>query len=284
VSSSFPERPVTVHAALAAARRLIGPVDARVLMTALLGCDAACLVAHGETPLAAEQALTYEDWVSRRARGEPVAYLTGRREFYGRTFRITPAVLIPRPETELLVEIALAWLRGRERPAVLDLGTGSGCIALTLAAECAGAHITGVDCSEAALAVARGNARALGVEGVTWRLGHWFEAVQRERYDLVVANPPYISGDDPHLKEGDLRYEPVAALTPGGDGLGAIRTIVSAARNHLNPGGALWVEHGHDQGPACRALLEACGYVEVGTHRDLAGMERVTGGRAQENG
>lgn len=270
---------LTVQSALAQARRRIDGVDARVLLCDVLGRDAAYLIAHGDAGLTAEQALTYDARVARRADGEPVAYIIGRREFYGRMFRVTPDVLIPRPETELLVDVALHTLRGMIHQRVLDLGTGSGCVALTLAAECAGAHVTGVEASQAALDVARANAAAMSLQGVEWRVSDWFHAVSADRYDLIVSNPPYIADGDEHLEQGDLRYEPRAALTPGGDGLDAIRRIVRDSVDHLVPGGWLWFEHGHDQGPACRALLQQLGYDAIATHRDLAAIERVTGGK-----
>lgn len=270
--------PTTVQAALARARRRIGAVDARVLLCGVLKRNAAALLAHDDDVLAPEQVLTYETLVNRRARGEPVAYLVGTREFYGRMFDVTPDVLIPRPETELLIECAVLELTGRSGARVLDLGTGSGCIAITLALELAGAHITGVESSKAALAVAQSNARALGV-AVDWRVSDWYSAVEGERYELIVANPPYIAGSDPHLAQGDLRFEPRGALTPEGDGLDAVRRIVDGAPRHLVPGGVLLFEHGYDQGAACRALLRQAHYRDIATHRDLAGIERVSGGR-----
>ena len=272
-----PARAHTLQAALAAARLRIGAVDARVLLAALTGRDAAYLIAHAAEEFAAEQALTYDRWVARRAAGEPVAYIVGWREFYGRRFRVTADVLIPRPETELLVDVAVSALRGRDAPRVLDLGTGSGCIAITLAIECAGAHVTAVDASHAALEIAAANARELGAR-VEWLHGDWLDAVAGRRFDLVVSNPPYIAGGDPHLGQGDLRFEPAMALTPGRDGLAAIRRIVADASACLAPAGSLWFEHGYEQGAASRALLESGGYVAIETHRDLAGIERVTGG------
>jgi release factor glutamine methyltransferase len=268
----------TIQSALAEARGRVDAVDARVLLSGVLGRDAAYLIAHGDDALTAEQALTYDAWVARRANGEPVAYIIGHREFYGRTFRVTPDVLIPRPDTEVLVDVALQTLRATTDRRVLDLGAGSGCIALTLAAECAGAHVTGVDASQAALDVARANAAALNLQRVEWRMSDWFQALGARRYDVIVSNPPYIAAHDEHLGQGDLRYEPRVALTPGGDGLDAIRRIVRDSLDHLVPGGWLWFEHGHDQGPACRALLQQCGYEAIATHRDLASIERVTGG------
>ena len=269
---------LTVRSALAHASRRIDVVDARVLLCAVLGREAAFLIAHADDALTAEQQRAYEAWVARRASGEPVAYITGAREFYGRTFRVTPDVLIPRPETELLVDVALQSVSGLRAPRIVDLGTGSGCIAITLAAQLSGARVVGVEASPAALAVARANAAALGVQ-VVWIESDWYAALPAGRYDLVVSNPPYIAGGDEHLERGDLRFEPRAALTPAGDGLDAIRRIVRESIGHLEPGAALWFEHGYDQGSACRALLEAHGYEAIATHRDIAGIERVTGGR-----
>lgn len=274
-----PPEAVTVQSALAHAMRRLNAVDARVLLSALLARGAAYLIAHGDDPLTPEQALTYDAWVARRAAGEPVAYIVGRREFYGRLFHVTPDVLIPRPETELLVDVALQMLRALPAPKVLDLGTGSGCIALTLAAECTAACVAGLDASEAAVAVARSNAAALGLQRVEWRVSDWFQGLGNACYNVIVSNPPYIAGDDRHLSAGDLRYEPTAALTPGGDGLAAIRHIVREAVDHLFHGGWLWFEHGYDQGAACRALLAEFGYAAIATHRDLAGIERVSGGK-----
>lgn len=229
--------------------------------------------------LTPEQALTFEAMVSRRAAGEPVAYIVGSREFYGHEFRVTPDVLIPRPETELLVERALTYAAGRPGPRVLDLGTGSGCIAVTLALELAGAHVVAVDRSPPALAVAQANAARLGA-AVECRVSDWYGALAPdERYDVIVANPPYIAGADRHLDAGDLRFEPRGALTPGGDGLAALRAIIAGAPAHLVADGWLAVEHGYDQAAACRALFAAAGYLDIASWRDLAGIERVTSGR-----
>lgn len=272
-------QPPTVTSALAYAAQRIERSDARALLTALLQRDAAHLIAHGDAQLTREEALTFEQWVARRAQGEPVAYIVGVREFYGRAFGVTSHVLIPRPETELLVDIALTAVAGRASPKVLDLGTGSGCIALTIAAECSGAQVTAADRSDAALTVARANAGALGIDNVSWHCGDWYEGLSGLSYDLVVSNPPYIAEGDPHLAAGDLRFEPVMALTSGGDGMDALRAIVAGAPACLVSGGSLWVEHGYDQAEKCRSLLAEAGFRDVASHRDLAGIERVTGGR-----
>jgi release factor glutamine methyltransferase len=268
----------TVDAALAAARRSIPAAEARLLLRHLLGCDAAWLAAHDDAPLTDAAAAELADRTARRAAGEPVAYLVGEREFFGRSFRVTPDVLIPRPETELLVELSLQKLAANPRPGLLELGTGSGCIAVTLACELAQAQVVAADVAAAALAVAEANARRHGAT-IDFRLSDWFSALDG-RFDLIVANPPYVADADPHLLQGDLRFEPRRALAGGGDGLDAIRRIVAAAPRFLAPGGWLLIEHGCDQGPAVRQLLQAMGAQAIEGHRDLAGLERVSAGRS----
>jgi len=271
----------TLSAALAQARETVDAIDARVLAQHVLGRDAAYLIAHGERELSREEVQRLQQLVAQRAAGMPVAYLVGEREFYGRPFRCTPAVLIPRPETELLVELALLSAAGRPSR-VLDLGTGSGCIAITLGAECAGSRVVGTDVSAAALAIAAENARLNRVTNVEFRTSDWYAALGASHYDLIVSNPPYIAGADPHLLQGDLRQEPRTALVGGTDGLVHIRAVVAGAGRHLVADGWLWLEHGYDQGAACRALLCAAGFVAVDTHRDLAGLARVSGGQWPE--
>ena len=271
----------TVAAALAAARVKLPASEARLLLGHVLGRPAAWLFSHDDQVLDEDELLAFASLVARRAGGEPVAYLVGRREFFGREFAVSNAVLIPRPETELLVEIALARVGagGAATGAkILDLGTGSGCIAITLALEIPQAQVTAVDASASALAAAQDNAERLGA---TLRLlqSHWFDALAGERFDMIVTNPPYIAVADPHLAAGDLRHEPVAALASGTDGLDAIRRIVAAAPAHLTPGGQLWLEHGYDQAEAISELLVAAGLTEIEQHRDLAGIIRVSGGR-----
>lgn len=263
-----------MRAALEEAAAAIGAVDARVLACHLLGASRAWLIANPMHVLTESQDAQYESLVARRAMGMPVAYLTGTREFWGREFAVGPAVLIPRPETETLVEAALARL-----PAVgtaLDLGSGSGAIAVTLACERPGAAICAVDASAEALEVARANAGRHGVK-VEFLLGSWYAPVAGRRFDLVVANPPYVAEGDHHLGEGDLRFEPRAALVAGADGLDAIRAIVRDAPAHLEPGGWLLLEHGWEQGAAVRALLQAAGLAAAFTATDLAGRDRVSG-------
>lgn len=257
-------------------------LEARVLLGYLLNAAPAWLIAHDRDPMDTRQVSAYAELCLRRKRGEPVAYLVGSREFYGLDIKVSPAVLIPRPETELLVELGLQHARPAGVSAggfeILDLGTGSGCIALAIAKSAPGAQVTAADNSPAALALARENARALAV-AVTWVESDWYTALAGRRFDLIVSNPPYIAPSDAHLAEGDLRFEPPAALSPPGDGLAAIRTIVGGAPAHLRAGGWLLFEHGYNQAGESRALLTADGFVEVQTWRDLAGIERVSGGQ-----
>jgi len=268
----------TLSVVLAQARATVDALDARVLAQYVLGRDAAYLIAHGEEKLSPDEVQRLRQLVAQRAAGMPVAYLVGEREFYGRPFRCAPGILIPRPETELLVDVALQSAAG-EPGRVLDLGTGSGCIAITLGAECAGSRVVGTDISAEALGIAAENARLNRVTNVEFRVSDWYAALGASRFDLIVSNPPYIASVDPHLLQGDLRHEPRTALVGGADGLVHIRAVVAGAARHLVADGWLWLEHGYDQGAACRALLCAAGFVAVDTHRDLAGLARVTGGR-----
>lgn len=267
----------TVAAALAAAREKIPPAEARLLLRHLVGCSAAWLEAHRDDPLDAAVAGRFATLTARRAAGEPIAYLVGAREFYGRDFGVNAAVLIPRPETELLVDLARAALAGTTAARILDLGTGSGCLAITLALELPQAEVWALDASLAALAVAQANAARLGAR-VRLLESDWFAAVAGERFDLIVGNPPYIAAGDAHLDRGDLRFEPALALSCGADGLDAIRCIVAAAPTHLPAGGRLLLEHGYDQAQAVAALLQAAGFTDLVQHCDLAGIVRVSGG------
>ncbi|HEX4882834.1 MAG TPA: peptide chain release factor N(5)-glutamine methyltransferase [Casimicrobiaceae bacterium] len=251
------------------------PVDGRVLLAHVLDRDRAWLLAHADDDLARADADAFFGLARRRRDGEPVAYLTGRREFWGLDLRVTPAVLIPRPETETLVEAVLERLPAGRPLRVLDLGTGSGAIALALARERPLAGVVAADASRDALDVARANAERLGLANVAFARTDWYAGIPGERFDAIVSNPPYIAGGDPHLVEGDLRYEPRAALSPGGDGMAALRTIVSGAPGRLAPGGLLAVEHGHDQPEAVRRLFEAAGFTSMAVRRDLAGIARV---------
>ena len=268
-----------LDALLRDAGRRIAPEDAALLLAHALQRPRTWLYAHGDASVDADTAARFEALVARRIDGEPVAYLTGSRGFWRFDLRVTPDTLIPRPETELLVELALQRLPADRALAVADLGTGSGAIALALARERPRARVLATDASAAALEVARGNAAALGIGNVVFREGDWFAPLAGERFDLVASNPPYIALDDPHLDDGDLRFEPPAALASGADGLDAIRAIAQGAPMHLLPGGWLLVEHGWEQGRAVRMLFEAAGLREVATHADLEQRDRVTLGR-----
>lgn len=267
----------SVAAVLRVARGRIAAAEAKLLLRHVLGCSHASLDAHPERELAETQRAALHDLVERRRRGEPIAYLVGVREFYGREFRVSPAVLIPRPETELLVDLGLEKLAALERPRILDLGTGSGALGITLALERQDADVMAVDASAAALGVASENAKALGA---TIRLveSDWFSALRGESFDLIVANPPYVAESDPHLEQGDVRFEPRAALAAGADGLDALRRIAAESPAYLNAGGWFLTEHGFDQAARCRQLLVAAGFSHVMSWRDLAGIERVSGG------
>ena len=271
---------MTLGEALQAARTRIDALDARVLLQHVTGFGHAQVAAYPERMLDAAQDSALAALVERRAAGEPVAYLVGWREFYGRRFGVTPAVLIPRPETELIVELALARMRACTAPRVLDLGCGSGILAITLALELPQARVSGVDASAAALAVAGANAAALGV-CVELVESDWYADVVEDGFDLIVANPPYVAPGDPHLAQGDVRFEPRSALVGGGPaGLSDLQAIIDGARTRLRPGGWLLVEHGWEQGEATRAQFAAAGFGAIETARDLAGNERVSLGQA----
>ncbi len=272
----------------AAAHCLQGSVDdprreAQALLCAIAELPRAALFACGAQRLDPATVRRLEAALQRRRAGEPLAYIAGRRGFWSFDLEVTPDVLVPRPETELLVERALERgdaLAGRDAPVrVVDLGTGSGAIALAVASERPAWHVTGTDLSAPALAVARRNAHRLGLARLRLLAGSWFEPVATESFELVLANPPYVAADDPALHDPALRHEPRLALTPGPDGLAALRAIALQAPAHLVAGGWLLLEHGAGQAAALRAMLEARGYTHVGSRRDLAGHERVTEGR-----
>jgi release factor glutamine methyltransferase len=272
----------TVAQALAHARALgLDRLDAQWLLGHLLQRDRGWLIAHDDQPLPGAIAQAFDDGCRRRAAGEPLAYLLGEREFHGLTLHVTPDVLVPRPDTETLVDWALELLPtlGAGRPRVIDLGTGSGAIALAVAHRHRAAQVTASDISPAALAVARANAQRLGL-APAFAEGAWWQAVPSDaRFDLALSNPPYIAGDDPHLQA--LRHEPQLALTPGGDGLDALRQIISGAPAHLVPGGWLLLEHGWDQADAVAALLRETGFAAVTTRQDIEQRPRCSGGRWQ---
>lgn len=254
-------------------------VDVEALAQHAFGVSRAALVAGvGAAPSAAHTE-RFLALIERRRAGEPVAYLTGRREFWSLDLRVTPAVLVPRPETELLVEQALLHIPIDTSVTVFDLGTGSGALALAIAHERPCARVYATDSARDALAVAAANAVRLGLDHVELRQGDWFAPLAGMKADIVVSNPPYVRADDPHLAAGDLRFEPRAALAAGADGLDAIRRIVHDAHHYLRHGGWLLLEHGHDQGDAIRTLLAGHRYTEIGQHRDLSGHDRVVSAR-----
>lgn len=254
-------------------------LDTQLLLAHVLAVPRARLKSHPEDVPQPSQIQHYRRLLARRAAGEPLAYLTGYRDFWSLRLRVGPAVLIPRPETELLVECALA-LHPAPEAYVADLGTGSGAVALALSSERPGWRLIATDLSEQALAVARANAARLAVAGVEFRLGDWYEPLAGERFDLIVSNPPYVAADDPALAAPALAYEPRAALTCGADAFESLRRIVRGARGHLAPGGWLLLEHGAAQGAQVREALVLAGFASVRSHRDLAGHERVTQGQS----
>lgn len=266
---------------LSSAQQLALP-DARreiqLLLTRALGIDLAGLLAHPECIPEARTSPRYLEMFTRRLRGEPMAYILGEREFYARVFEVTPDVLIPRPETELLVDAALEFLPERTERRVLDLGTGSGCIAVTLAKLRREIKVIATDASKAALAVAARNLARYAAYNVELRAGSWFKPVMGLRFDLIVSNPPYIAAGDAHLAQGDLRFEPKSALCPGPDGLTALELIIAGASEHLKPRGWLLVEHGYDQAEAVAALMKAQALSGVISRTDIAGIARVTAG------
>lgn len=256
---------------------LLGPLENRMLLSHVLGLSRVQLITQSERVLSSDEAAQLSKLIERRWNGEPMAYLVGQREFYGLPFYVDPSVLIPRPDTELLVDLALDRLP--QQGSVLDMGTGSGAIAIALAHTRPDAKVTALDVSAAALAVARRNADANRVK-LDLIASNWYDALGDWRFEIIVANPPYIASGDIHLSQGDLRFEPIGALTDHLDGLSALRCIVQGAARHLAPRGWLLMEHGYDQAEAVRALLNDAGYGAVQSWQDLAGIARVSGGQA----
>lgn len=255
-------------------------LDAEILLSRVSGFSRTHFIAWPDKMLLPEQEHAFAALLEQRLAGVPIAYIIGSREFWSREFRVTPDVLIPRPETELLIDLVLQAIPVREPVRIADLGTGSGVIAVTLALECPLAEVTALDLSPSALAIAQDNASRLGAHGIRFICSDWFDALAAsERFDFIVGNPPYIAVGDPHPEQGDARFEPRLALLSGADGLDAVRRIVRQARQRLTRGGQLLFEHGYDQAEASRALLEREGYAAVASHRDLQGHWRVSGGQ-----
>ncbi|MEP6484858.1 MAG: peptide chain release factor N(5)-glutamine methyltransferase [Rudaea sp.] len=275
-----------VRALLAEAREVLhveNPSrEGEILLACALDKTRAWLFAHATDEVDDEVAGRYRAMLARRHAGEPIAYITGHREFRSLDLLVTPAVLIPRPDTELLVEIALRHIPQSAKVDIADLGTGSGAIALAIASERPDARIIAVDSCAAALDVARANAQRLRIDNVEFRHSDWFEALGDVRFDMIVSNPPYIPLGDEHLSQGDLRFEPAQALSAGDDGLDAIRTIVARASSHLRKNGRVLLEHGFDQGAAVRNLLERHGFDDVFTEQDIEARDRVSGGTLRE--
>jgi release factor glutamine methyltransferase len=253
-------------------------LDAELLLAHVLDCDRQQLRTQTSIALSPQKISDFDALIARRALGEPVAYLMGSWDFWTLTLRVTPAVLVPRPETELLVELALSSLRSKHAPSVLDLGTGSGAVGLAIASERGDATIDLTDASAAALQIAELNRAQLGFSHVHLHLGSWLRAVPGRQYDVMVSNPPYLGAQDRHLETPELGFEPRGALVSGPSGLEDLAHIAHTAPTHLKPMGALYLEHGFEQGAAVRQLLSDAGFSAVTTHRDLAGLERVTSG------
>ena len=275
----MPPIDATVADALRAAANRIDRIDAELLLLHVVERERIWLFTHDSEVLDDANAAAFDALIARREAGEPVAYLVGTRGFWTLDLTVTPDTLIPRPETERLVELALERIPLNTAARIVDLGTGSGAIALAIAHERPHSRVIATDASEAALVVARLNAERNSIVNIAFRAGSWFAPVAGERFDLVVSNPPYIESDDPHLKEGDLRFEPATALAAGHDGLDDLRVIATEAASHLTQRGWLLVEHGWNQGDAVRDLFTAAGLIEVHTVTDLEGRDRITLGR-----
>lgn len=275
------EKDRTVAGFFALAQGKIDRLDARLLVQEICGLTHTQLIAEPQIPVVPEHWPTLLSLLERRVTGEPLAYLLGHAEFRSRRFKVTPDVLIPRPETERLVELAQEKLAlsGSTQQRGVDLGTGSGIIAISLKLEYPPLEMHAVDLSAAALAVARENARTLAADIIVYQ-GSWYAPLIGQRFDLIVANPPYVATDDPHLQLNGLPHEPQLALTAGAEGLDCLHPIIAGAPSHLHPGGWLILEHGHNQGAAVRDLLSAAGFSGIFTQTDLAGLDRISGGRA----
>ena len=277
--SSKIQQYITIKNALNQAQTLIPYNEARILLQSTLKINHVYIVTHPDLSLTPIQIHTFQQLVKRRASGEPIAYILGECEFYSIRFKVTPSVLIPRPETELLVDLALEKISLDTPCKILDLGTGSGVIAITIAKHRTLSNVTATDNSVDALAITKENAAYLGINNVRVIKSNWFRALTKEKFDLIVSNPPYIAHDDPHLNQGDLRFEPEIALVAKQDGIDCIQTIISSATSYLNAGGWLFLEHGYNQADISTQLLKEAGFINIFSRPDLAGILRVSGGR-----
>ncbi len=272
-------QPETITQALTSAYREIDRVDARLLLQHVLDVEHAFLLTHPDQVLTSQQTDEFSRLVRQRSDGIPVAYLIGKRDFYDLTFKVNETVLIPRPETELLVELALKLIPDNQFCKILDLGTGSGAIAIAIAKHRPQSQVTAIDLSSSAIAVSRWNAANLEVNNISLRTGNWFDELSGEKFDLIVSNPPYVAENDPHLQQGDLRFEPQMALSTGDNGLACIRHIIAAAPDYLVNDGWLLLEHGYDQAAECRRLFRDRDFSNICSYPDLAGIMRVSGGQ-----
>jgi release factor glutamine methyltransferase len=272
--------PQTVKSALTSAAALLNSeeatLDAQLLLQHVLNVNRAWLISHENDALQANIHAAFETLLKRRLNGEPIAYILGYREFYGLKLQVTADTLIPRPDTETLVEAALAKTPQNQTSKILDLGTGTGAVALAIAKHRPQALVTAVDASDAALNIAQENAQNLDIKNINFCHSNWFEALQNQTFDVIVSNPPYIEQNDVHLSQGDLRYEPISALVSGQDGLDDIRKIIDSASHHLNPRGLLMLEHGYNQAEGVAMLLRDAGFKGIDTLKDLGGNNRVT--------
>ena len=279
----------TIHSALLQAQARLNDtpeldsIDARyesqLLLQHILGVNRAWLITHENDELQADEQSMFTDLVLRRCKGEPIAYILGKREFYGLNLTVSPATLIPRPDTEILVETALKKIPADKNLQVLDLGTGTGAIALAIAHQRPGTQVTAVDASQPALDIAISNSHQHNIKNVHFVLSNWFSALNQDKFDIILSNPPYIEQNDAHLSQGDLRFEPVGALASGIDGLDDIRQIVADSLLHLKPQGWLMLEHGYNQAVAVADLLAEQGFVDIDTIQDFGGNDRVTIGK-----
>lgn len=269
----------TIEQALFQAYRRIETIDARLLLEKVLKVDQTFLLTHSDHLLTSQQFDHFFYWVTQRFQGMPIAYLTGQREFYDSVFQVTDAVLIPRPETELLVDLALGLIPVDRACKILDLGTGSGAIAISIAKQRPLSQVTAVDISDAAIEVARFNAIHLQVKNIRFSLGSWFDELSDQRFDLIVTNPPYVAVNNPYLQKGDLRFEPKIALSAGYHGMDCITHIIQRATKYLVNQGWLFVEHGYDQAEECRQLFREANFTNIGSYADLSGIMRVGGGQ-----